>query len=109
MEAADVASAASLLAVVGNKRRGVRGLWRSVRSGGTLLIIEPTDKMTPDNAEMIIDGGLSGYQTKALRMWASARQGKEVDPRTHDRLGADSAQFKPLLQGLVGAWLIRKK
>jgi ubiquinone/menaquinone biosynthesis C-methylase UbiE len=106
---ADVVSAASLLAILENKSRGLRALWKCVRPGGTLLIIEPTDKMTLHNAERILKRGLPGKRTKGLRMWASARQGKAVDPRIYEGLRAGSVRSFPLLYGLVAAWLIRKK
>ena len=109
VKAADVVSAASLLAILENKRSGLRRLWSCVRPGGTLLIIEPTDKMTAKNTEKIIEKGLSGRRRKGLRMWATARQGKAVDPSMHYELRADSVRFVALLQGLVGAWIIRKK
>jgi ubiquinone/menaquinone biosynthesis C-methylase UbiE len=106
---ADVVSAASLLVILENKRRGLTGLWKCVRPGGTLLIIEPTDKMTVENAEKVIERGLPGRRTKGLRMWATARQGKAVDPGIYNDLRANSFRFVALLHGLVGAWLIRKK
>lgn len=47
---ADVVSAASLLAALDDKPSGLNALWRCVRPGGHLLIIEPTVRMNPENA-----------------------------------------------------------
>jgi hypothetical protein len=57
-----------------------------------LLIIEPTGKMTKVNAKRLINkGDLSRYEINALRMWASAREGLEVDPGIYDRVRASLA------------------
>ena len=106
---ADVVSAASLLAILENKQSGLRRLWKCVRPGGALLIVEPTNKMTVHNAEKVIENGLSGKRTEGLRMWATARQGRAVDTEIYGGVRADSVRFVPLLHCLVGAWLIRKK
>jgi ubiquinone/menaquinone biosynthesis C-methylase UbiE len=106
---ANIVSAASLLATLERKRSGLRRLWRCVRPSGTLLIIEPTNKMTVESAEKVMEKGLPGRRTKGLRMWATARQGKAVDPSMYYELRADSVRFVALLDGLIGAWLIRKK
>jgi ubiquinone/menaquinone biosynthesis C-methylase UbiE len=107
VESADVVSAASLLAVLDDKAGGLRSLWGSVRPGGALLIIEPTEQMTHENANQVIKNGLGGKRIKGLRMWAAARQGNTIKPGLYDKLGAP-LDFTPLLSGLVGAWVIRK-
>ncbi len=109
VEAAEVVSAASLLAVLDDKRRGLDTLWHCVRPGGTLITIEPTDKMTMANAERLIADGLSGKHIEGLRLWASARQGRAVNPEIYSSLGAEHLRYVPLLHGLVGAWIIQKK
>jgi hypothetical protein len=107
--AAGIVSAASLLAILEDKHRGLGALWKCVRPGGAMLIIEPTKKMTVDAAEKIMKKGFSGREARVLRTWTFARRDKAVDPRMYNELGASSAHFKPLLHGLVGCWLIRKK
>ncbi|MEK7327002.1 MAG: class I SAM-dependent methyltransferase [Chloroflexota bacterium] len=109
MEAAEVVSAASLLAVLDDKLSGLNMLWKCVRPGGILLIIEPTDMMTVENANKIIKNGLSHRRVNGLRLWAGARQGRTVDPKIYDSLGAEHLQYILLLHGLVGAWSIQKK
>ncbi len=106
-ESADVVSAASLLAVLDDKVRGLQALWGGVRPGGALLIIEPTERMTSEKANQLIKNGLGGKRIKGLQMWAAARQGNTIKPELYDTLGAP-IEFTPLLSGLVGAWVIRK-
>lgn len=108
-QSADVVSAASLLAVLDDKRQGLDMLWRCVRPGGALLIIEPTDQMTSANAGRLIANGLSGRHIHGLRLWAAARQGRTIDPELYNSLDAARLQTVPLLHGLVAAWVIQKK
>ncbi|MBI5294483.1 MAG: class I SAM-dependent methyltransferase [Chloroflexi bacterium] len=107
-ESADVVSAASLLAVLPDREKGLKSLWSAVRAGGSLLIIEPTHQMNSENAARAIQNGLPKKRIAGLRMWANARQGNIVDPAIYETLGAESIRFTPLLQGLVGAWVIQK-
>ena len=107
-ESAQVVSAASLLAVLPDREAGLHSLWRLLRPGGTLLIVEPTHQMTSENANRAIKNGIPQKRIAGLRMWANARQGNIVDPSIYETLGAESIHFQPLLQGLVGAWVIKK-
>lgn len=108
-QAAEVVSAASLLAVLNDKPGGLNALWKCVRPGGRLLVIEPTAQMTLDNANRVIRQGLPDKRINGLRLWATVRQGNAVAPAIYERLGAARVSFTPLLQGLVGAWVILKK
>lgn len=107
-ESAQVVSAASLLAVLPDREAGLRSLWHLLRPSGTLLIVEPTHQMTSENANRAIQNGLPKKRIAGLRMWANARQGNIVDPAIYETLGAESIRLVPLLQGLVGAWVIQK-
>lgn len=107
-DSAQVVSAASLLAVLPDRKAGLHSLWRLLRPSGTLLIVEPTHRMTSQNAIRAIQNGLPKKRIEGLHMWANARQGNIVDPSIYETLGADSIHFQPLLQGLVGAWVIQK-
>jgi ubiquinone/menaquinone biosynthesis C-methylase UbiE len=107
-ESAQVVSAASLLAVLPDREAGLRSLWRLLRPGGFLLVVEPTRHMTSGNAGAI-QNGLPQKRIMGLRMWANARQGDIFDPAIYEVLGAESMRFLPLLQGLVGAWVMQKQ
>ncbi len=103
-----VISAASLLAVLADPMAGLVALWRAVRPGGTLLIIEPTAEMTVGHAHELIRDGLPGKRKDGLYLWARARQGHIVDPSIYSRLNAAQREFTPLLHGMVGAWILQK-
>lgn len=107
-QSADIVSASSLLATLENKQGGFEALLQAVKPGGTLLIIEPTDRMKPQVVDILIQGGLRGKRISGLRLWAHARQGRAVDPKILNASGGGSTTFIPLLGGLVGAWLIQK-
>jgi trans-aconitate methyltransferase len=107
-ESAQVVSAASLLAVLPDREAGLRSLWHLLRPSGFLLIVKPTSQMTSENARRAIQNGLPKKRLAGLRMWANDRQGNIVDPAIYETLGAESIRFVPLLQGLVGAWVIQK-
>jgi 2-polyprenyl-3-methyl-5-hydroxy-6-metoxy-1,4-benzoquinol methylase len=103
----DVVSAASLLIVLPDARRGVEWLWSCVRPGGTLLIVETTKAMTPETSK-VAEKAIRRGRRAALRIWASARNGRAVDPEIFETVAAGSRERHPLLSGLVEAWILRK-
>ena len=105
---ASVISAASLLAVLPDPMAGLFALWRSVRLDGTLLIIEATAEMTVEHAQQLLRNGLPAKRKFGLYLWASARQGRVVDPSLYSRLPFAQRAYIPLLHGLVGAWILHK-
>jgi len=107
-DSADVVSAASLLAVLGDKVSGLNSLWSCIRSGGSLLIIEPTNQMTIENAEQLIKNGLPRKRINGLRLWSRARQGNTINPAIFETLNAEKTEYTTLLHGLVGAWVFTK-
>lgn len=107
-QSADVVSASSLLATLDEKADGFRALLTAVRPGGSLLIIEPTDRMSVSSAEELIRSGLPNGRIAGLRMWARAREGHAVDPSLFRDADGHSVVSTPLLGGLVGSWLITK-
>lgn len=106
---ASVISAASLLAVLPDPMVGLTALWRGVVPGGALLIVEPTTNMTPENAHQVLLNGLPTNRRLGLRLWARARKGHAVDVNLYSRLESAQVDYFPLLQGLVGAWILRKQ
>lgn len=107
-QGADVVSAASLLAVLDDKREGLLALWAGVRPGGHLLVIEPTPEMTPANAAKLIRSGLPGKRLRGLKLWAASRHGRAVDAQLFQTLEVNNFQYRDLLGGLVGAWIFCK-
>lgn len=104
----DVVSASSFLAVVDDVPQALTQLWQAVRPGGQLLIIEPLPGMRLARANTLIrQGVIRGKGVNGLRLWAAARQGTIRDHRA--LLHAGCAQFVPLLDNMVGVWLLRKE
>ena len=107
-ESADIVSASSLLATLGDKVGGFQALFGAVKPGGSLLIIEPTDRMTPQAVNFFIRSGVHGKRVSGLRLWARMRQDRAVNPKIFNMPEAGRTTFTPLLGGLVGAWIIQK-
>lgn len=108
---AEVVSAASLIAVLDDKVAGLNQLWQLVAPGGALLIIEPTNKMAVTAALSLLRAGLPGRHSSGLLFWARARQGRSaaVVVRAWQPAGEIERHYTPLLDGLVGAWIFRKR
>ena len=104
---ADVVSAASLLIVLPEPRAGLAQLWEWVRPGGTLLVVETTEHMTPERARTIAPHTRAGRRA-ALSLWARARSGRAVDPALFDVIHARARSDHALLHGLVRAWTFEK-
>jgi 2-polyprenyl-3-methyl-5-hydroxy-6-metoxy-1,4-benzoquinol methylase len=104
----DVVSAASLLVVLPDAREGLAQLWRAVRPGGYLLVVETTSAMTPAAARRIAPQLPDGRKL-ALRLWAKARSRRAVDATLIETLpGTETRRVVSLMHGLVGAWVIRR-
>lgn len=106
-QSADVVVASSLLAVLDDKEGGFNALLRVVNPGGSLLIVEPTERMTTHYAENLIQKGLGGKRIDGLRIWSRARAGHAIDPEILMTGAGQRVTFTPLLGGLVGAWLFQ--
>lgn len=108
---AAVVSASSFLAVVDDVPPVLTQLWQAVRPGGHLLIIEPLPGMTLARANRVIrNGAVRGTGIHGLRLWAAVRQGNIRDHNALlQTLHAGRVQFVPLLDDMLGAWLIRKE
>ncbi len=108
---AEVVSASSFLAVVDDVPQALTQLWQAVRPGGQLLIIEPLPGMTLARANRVIRRGtVRGKGIHGLRLWAAVRQGSIRDHNALlQTMHAGRVQFVPLLDDMLGAWLIRKE
>lgn len=104
---ADVVSAASLLFVLPDRRLGLLALWRAVRAGGALLIVETTAAMTPANARRAAERAPAGRRL-ALWLWARVRQGRAIEPSLLDEPVVARRERHALLDGLVEAWVLHK-
>lgn len=104
----DVVAAASLLAVAPNREAALDDLWRCLRPGGTLLIVEANEHLTVQAARKLIADGLAGPRRNLLTIWAAARQGNTVDATVCNRLSAVSEHNAPLLAGLATAHFFDK-
>lgn len=107
-QSADVVSAASLLFAVPDPQAAIRQLWDCVRPGGSLLVIETTEKMTPEGARRFSRTTPLGRHP-ALALWARARRGRSVAASVFDLPAAHSRVCTPLMGGLVQAWIFRKE
>ncbi len=105
---ADVVSAASLLAVLPDKAKGLKKLWQAVKPGGYLLIIEPTSLMNRKNANKLIKSGLGGKRVSGLKLWARARENRTIIPDIFEQIDSAERKQLELLNGLVGAWIFKK-
>lgn len=100
---ADVVSAASLLCALPDPRVGFERLWQQVREGGSLLVIETTASMTRSHVR---ESSIRPHP--ALVLWATARQGRVVDPVVYDLAAGALQQTVPLLDGMLTATIITK-
>jgi len=105
---ADIVSAASLLFALPNPHAAIRHLWRCVRAGGALLIVETTQDMVPARVRQARDGVRPG-RGFALTLWALARRGRTIDPSVFDGIAPASQECKLLLNGLVQVWVFTKE
>jgi 2-polyprenyl-3-methyl-5-hydroxy-6-metoxy-1,4-benzoquinol methylase len=109
MPPADVVVAASLLAVLPDPSTALDALWSCVAASGTLLIVEPSQHMTPANARRLIAERGLRRRDNLLTLWAHARHGSTIDPRIFDALPQTTRRHdRPMLGGLVLATLIEK-
>lgn len=105
---ADVVSAASLLFALPDRHAGIRYLWRCVRSGGSLLIVETTKDMVPARARQAM-GGVRPGRGLALTLWALARRGRTINLSVFGDIAPASQECKLLLNGLVQACVFTKE
>ena len=106
---ADIVSASSLIAMLDDKTGGFRALLNIVKPGGSLIILEPTNLLTPNAVDTWIKKGMRGKRIFALRLWAHARKNLATNPMIYNSPDIEQIVFSPLYGGLVGMWIIQKK
>ena len=105
---ADVVSAASLLAVIEDRPAAVRQLLQGVAQGGSLLLIEPSEKMTARAAADLRSRNALGRGAWVLSLWARTRVPRRAVGWDSTRVDGYDTQCHALLEGLVQAWTIRR-
>ena len=106
---ANVVSAASLLFVLNNKEKALHQLLSCLAEGGTLLLIETTDLMKPGNAWAWFKQNGFGNRNWILLLWALMRVNRRSVIPTDMNISGHRIERADLLEGLVCAWLIKKR
>ena len=75
----------------------------------TLIIIEPTEKMTVKNVKAFIRGIKTFWFYKGLLVWANAREGKAVSKALFEKLDEVTVSHTYHLNDMVRVTYIRKK
>ena len=105
-----VVAASSLLAVVPDRDATCAALWSTVAPSRTLLIIEPSERMTVEAARTLAGSGRVGRDAGLLVTWARARAGRSVGTALFGGLqDVASVRHAPLLEGLVTASLVTQE
>lgn len=107
-EKARVVSAASLLAVLDDRPDAMRRLLSGMARDGTLLLVEPSDRMTPAGAAQWRSGQARGRNSWLLKLWAHTRRPDRIVTFEDVRVSGHDTRRHELLDGLVNAWLIRR-
>lgn len=105
---ADVISAASLLAVIRDRARALRCLTASLAEHGKLLLVEPSERMTPEAAASLPLARGWSRDSWVLSLWAGTRTPARAVGWNDTRIDGYETQRVELLEGLVNAWIIGK-
>lgn len=108
---ADVVSASSLLAVLDDKTRALENLWSLVSPGGSLLIIEPGEKMNLRNAvKALWLGHIRRHRFLAALLWAFTRQGRSTSAVLHAFQFQDiqNVDYRLTMSNMVEIWRFEK-
>ena len=98
----DVVSATSLLSVVENKEAALTKLISLLKDNtSTLILIEPTEKMTVTYVKAQIHDIKSWWYYKGLLLWAKAREGKALEESLFENLDGVSVKYNYYLEEMV--------
>ena len=98
----DVVSATSLLSVVEDKEAALTKLISLLKDNtSTLILIEPTEKMTVSYVNTQIHDVKSWWYYKGLLLWAKAREGKALEESLFENLDGVSVKHNYYLEGMV--------
>lgn len=101
----NVVSASSLLVVVPDAIAALSQLEALVAPGGSLLIIEASDRMSRWRALRAVASGRLGSRSHMLLAWAMARSGRTLPQSVFRHMAGRQTQV-PLLDGLAEARVI---
>ncbi|HFQ61619.1 MAG TPA: class I SAM-dependent methyltransferase [Epsilonproteobacteria bacterium] len=105
----DVVSATSLLSVVENKTESLNKLIDLLKNNdATLIIIEPTEKMTVKNVQKTIVDFKTFWLYKGLLLWAKAREGKAVSTEVFENVASIEIQHQYHINDMVRITYIKK-
>jgi len=107
-ETFDVVTATSLLSVMDDKEMALTKLISLLKDEhATLILIEPTDKMTVTNVWGLIENIKSFWYYKGLLLWAKAREGKAVPVTIFKNMNGVSVNHDYYLKGMVRVSYVR--
>lgn len=105
----DIVSATSLLSVLDNKKEALEKLISLLKNkDSTLILIEPTEKLTLQNTKKLIVNFKTFWFYKGLLLWAKARENKAVDTQIFNNLEGFKVSTKDYLQGMIHLSLIQR-
>ena len=105
----DVVSATSLLSVVENKTESLQKLIDLLKKNdATLILIEPTDKMTVKNVQKTIVDFRTFWFYKGLLVWAKAREGKAVSTEVFENVASLKIQHQYHIHDMIRITYIKK-
>jgi 2-polyprenyl-3-methyl-5-hydroxy-6-metoxy-1,4-benzoquinol methylase len=104
-----IVSATSLLSVLDDKQKALDKLISLLKnSDSTLIIIEPTEKLTTKNVWKIIDNIKTFWFYKGLLIWAKARENKHIENKFFENAKNIKITKKYFLYDMVCVYYIQK-
>ena len=105
----DVISATSLLSVVEDKKQSLNKLITMLKnSDSTLILIEPTEKLSVKNVYTLIHDIKTFWFYKGLLLWAKAREGKAIPESLFENIDAVNIQHTYYISDMVRITYIKK-
>ena len=98
----DMISATSLLSVVEDKKQSLDKLISLLKnSDSTLILIEPTEKLSVKNVYTLIHNIKTFWFYKGLLLWAKAREGKAISESLFDSLKTIEIQHTYYINDMI--------
>jgi 2-polyprenyl-3-methyl-5-hydroxy-6-metoxy-1,4-benzoquinol methylase len=104
----DRVTATSLLSVVEDKKEALNKLTSLLKDqNSTLIIIEPTEKLSIANTWKLISNLKTFWEYKGLLLWAKARENKAIDRQLFEDLEDMKVSHEYYLEGMVCVSYVR--